>query len=178
MSKKSFIRKIIDNSLDTGGQVWDALGEATRRAGNDIADSASKTKLEFQIGVVDKEITACYTEIGKRYVEYMMSNDGDAPGYDVMHEPLEEILSKFLYKEKLEEEIAAIDRKSEQMASDASRLVISAPTTEQALADFQKSKELLDKLLLNGSLSRTDYYKQLSGIQQSLQNALLKQIES
>ncbi|MBQ9479754.1 MAG: hypothetical protein IJ668_09080 [Selenomonadaceae bacterium] len=133
------IGKMLHNSIDFGGRVADAVGDAFNRTGEDIGESAAQAALAMKISVVDNEIKECYEEIGRRIVLHIRQTRS-SPTMEVFGEPLRAAMAKIVYKEQLESELAERER------LDA---LLSGPLRDMKLQ--------LDRALASGVITQQEY---------------------
>ena len=68
-----FFKKLLTNSVNLTKQVGSALGDAANKTGTDAKNSFDITKLEMEIGTIDKECDKIYVSIGRKYVETLIA---------------------------------------------------------------------------------------------------------
>lgn len=140
------IGKVLHGSIDLGGKIVDAMGDAVNRTGQAINESAAQTSLQVKINVVDSEIEECYREIGRRVVNHIRTTRS-SPNLTVYGEPLRNAIAKTVYKEQLEAELAARERQDEVMSG-----------------AFGDMKRQLDQALAAGLITQQEYDTKLLNV--------------
>lgn len=133
------IGKMLHGSIDLGGKIVDAMGDAVSNTGRAINESAAQTSIQLKINVVNSEIEECYKEIGKRIVTHIRQTR-TSPTMEVFGEPLRSAITKTVYKEQLEAELAERERQDEVMSG-----------------AFGDMKRQLDQALAAGLLTQQEY---------------------
>lgn len=116
--------------------------------------------LRSQITVINQELDSAYTQIGRKYVEYVAETN-EMPGIDVS-DILKMIDPKLTKKQDLEKKIIQLEKEIKQKKVVRER----AAAEEEFLAEKQK----LDKALAMDLLTQEEYDQRISAARKRVDN--------
>lgn len=142
--------------------LFDKISKSASNVGNAVAKTAGKlgssavvatqeqtelVNLRSQVNVISQELDSAYTQIGRKYVDYVIESS-EMPGIDVS-DILKLIEPKLTKKQNLEKQIIQMEKEIKQ--KDALR--------EKAAAEekFLEEKKKLDKALGMDLLTQEEY---------------------
>lgn len=138
------------------------------KAATDMANSVSTTareqgninSIEKEIGVLNSEIDIAYTQIGRRFVEYVIDRK-EMPGIDVS-DILSMLEPKMSRKAELESERVEIEKRLKDMA-----LIQEKNRLEE---EFRREKEKLDRGLAMDIISKVEYDQKINQYKKRIDN--------
>lgn len=160
--------KITKTATNLGKGVLDSTVSAGSRAGAAAQDQSELAALKMQLNVIEQELDASYTQVGRRYVEYVIET-GDMPGIDVT-DILKLIDPKLTQKDELDKKIIELEKKIKNTAVLRER--------QAAEEEFQKEKAKLDHALAMEVITQDDYDVKLAIVRKKVDNfELIRKIE-
>ena len=123
-------------------------------------DQSELAGLKMQVNVIEQELEASYTQIGRRYVDYVIAS-GDMPGIDVS-DLLKLMDPKLEKKDELEKQIIELEKKIKNNAVLREK--------QAAEAEFLQEKGKLDKALAMDIISQDEYDAKLAVAQKKMDN--------
>ena len=141
------------SALNTAANVGSTVGVAAQ-------DQSELTGLKMQVNVIEQELEASYSQIGRRYVEYVI-NTGEMPGIDVS-DLLKLMDPKLTKKAELEAQIIELEKKIKNNAVLREKQAVEA--------EFLQEKTKLDKALAMDIISQEEYDAKLSVAQKKVDN--------
>ena len=141
------------STLNTATKVGSNVGVAAQ-------DQSELASLKMQVNVIDQELDASYVQIGRKYVDYVLTS-GEMPGIDVS-DILKLIDPKMTQKQELQQKIIELEKK----IKDAAVLREKQAVEEE----FLKEKDKLDKALAMDVLSQEDYAAKLASAKKKVDN--------
>lgn len=153
--------------------IFDKVAQKTANVGKSVAGSAAKVgssvvsttqeqtelvQLKSKVNVIEQELCASYTIIGRKFVEYVIET-GEMPGIDIS-DLIPVIEPKLANKKEIEDDIIKLEKE----IKDKSVL----REKQQAEEDFLKEKAKLDKALAMDVISQDEYDSKLSVLQKKL----------
>lgn len=147
------------------------LAKAKNVAADKVSDAASSVAtvakeqtelatLKAEINVIDKELNASYSMVGKKFVEYVIATQ-EMPGIDVS-DILKWIDPKVTRKKELEDEIIVVEKRNKEQ-----KLLREKQQAEQEYID---EKEKLDKALAMDIIDEEIYKSKLAVQKKKLDN--------
>ena len=144
------------------------MTESFTKAATDMANSVSTTareqgninNIEKEIGVLNSEIDSAYTQVGRRFVEYVIENK-EMPGIDVS-DILSMLEPKMSRKSELESERIEIEKRLKDMA-----LIQEKSRLEE---EFRIEKEKLDRGLSMDIISKPEYDQKINQYRKRIDN--------
>ena len=134
-----------------------AVGSSVGVAAQDQSELAG---LKMQVNVIEQELEASYTQIGRRYVDYVIAS-GEMPGIDVS-DLLKLMDPKLEKKDELEKQIIELEKKIKNNAVLREK--------QAAEAEFLQEKGKLDKALAMDIISQDEYDAKLAVAQKKMDN--------
>jgi hypothetical protein len=128
------------SAVSTAANVGSSVGVAAQ-------DQSELAALKMQVNVIEQELEASYSQIGRKYVEYVIAS-GEMPGIDVS-DLLKLMDPKLTQKAELEAKIIALEKKIKDNAVLREK--------QAAEAEFLAEKAKLDKALGMDVLSQEEY---------------------
>ena len=141
------------STLNTATKVGSNVGVAAQ-------DQSELASLKMQVNAIDQELDASYVQIGRKYVDYVLTS-GEMPGIDVS-DILKLIDPKMTQKQELQQKIIELEKK----IKDAAVLREKQAVEEE----FLKEKDKLDKALAMDVLSQEDYAAKLASAKKKVDN--------
>lgn len=153
--------------------IFDKVAQKTANVGKSVAGSAAKVgssvvsstqeqaelvQLKSKVNVIEQELSASYSIVGKKFVEFVVAT-GEMPGIDIS-DLFPVIEPKLTEKKELEEKIIKLEKEVKNKAVLREK--------QQAEEEFQKEKGKLDKALAMDVISQDEYNSKLSVIQKKL----------
>lgn len=138
----------------------DKVGDVASSVANAAKEQAELASLKAEINVVDRELNASYSLVGKKYVEYVIATQ-EMPGIDVS-DILKWIDPKVTRKKELEEEIIVVEKRNKEQ-----KLLREKQQAEQ---EYIEEKEKLDKALAMEIIDEEIYNTKLSAQKKKLDN--------
>ena len=133
------------SALNTASNVGSTVGVAAQ-------DQSELASLKMQVNVIEQELDSSFVQIGRRYVDYVLSS-GEMPGIDVS-DILKLIDPKMEQKQELEKQIIALEKKIKDNA-----VLREKQMAEQA---YLEEKSKLDKALAMDIISQDEYDAKLA----------------
>lgn len=155
---------IFDKAMKTAKNVGNSIGGATANVGSSLGtsvqDNSELAGLKMQINVIEQELQAAYSQIGKKYIDYVIKS-GEMPGIDVS-DLLKLMGPKIEKKQELEKQVIELEKRMKE--KDVLR--------EKALAEqeFNTEKEKLDKALAMEIISQDEYNSKLETARKKVNN--------
>lgn len=151
---------LFDKVTQTGKNIASATGKAFGNAAINVGSAAATTAkeqgelagLKSEINVIEKELDASYSMIGRKYVDFVISS-GEMPGIDVS-DILKMMEPKVERKQELEAKIIELEKRIKEKDELRGK--------QAAEQEFLAGKEKLDKALAMGVLDQTDYDAKLA----------------
>ncbi|MGN0612632.1 MAG: hypothetical protein ACI4JB_01905 [Porcipelethomonas sp.] len=144
---------IIKSKRKTVGKVGSNATAATQ-------EQAELVSLRSQINVIDQELDSAYTQIGRKYVEYVVETN-EMPGIDVS-DILKMIDPKLTKKQELEQKIIQLEKEIKQK-----KIVREKAAAEE---EFLAQKQKLDKALAMELLSQEEYDEKVAVARKRVDN--------
>jgi hypothetical protein len=155
---------IFDKAMKTAKSVGNNIGGTAVKVGSNVGssvqDNSELAGIKMQINTIEQELQAAYSQIGKRYVDYIIET-GDTGGIDVA-DLLKLMEPKMAQKQDLETKAIELEKKIKE--KDALR---EKAAVEQ---EFQAEKEKLDKALAMDIISQEDYNEKLAIAKKKVDN--------
>lgn len=139
--------KVQKTAANIGKTVATSAGNVGSSVGVAAQDQSELVSLKMQVNVIEQELESSYIQIGRRYVEYVISS-GEMPGIDVS-DILKLIDPKLTKKDELEKEIIELEKKIKDGAVLREK--------QAAEEEYLNEKAKLDKALAMDILSQDDY---------------------
>lgn len=145
-----------------------AMKESFTKVAVDVANNASTTareqeninNIKKEIGVLNSEINVAYTQIGKKFMEYVLKNN-EIPGIDIS-DILRVLEPKMERKIELEAQMVEIEKRLKDMA-----IIQEKNRLEE---EFAKEKEKLDKALVMGIVDDIEYDQKINKYKKKIDN--------
>lgn len=142
---------LFDKVTKTVSNVGSSVAKTAATVGSNAAVSAQEqselVSLKSQVNVIEQELNSSYIQIGRKYVDYVISS-GDMPGIDVS-DILKLIDPKMTKKQELEQKIIELEKEIKQ------KNVLREK--QQAEEEFLAEKSKLDKALGMDVITQEDY---------------------
>lgn len=144
------------------------MTESFTKVATDMANSVATTareqgninNIEKEIGVLNSEIDTAYTQVGRRFVDYVIEKK-EMPGIDVS-DILSMLEPKMSRKSELELERIEIQKRLKDMA-----LIQEKNRLEE---EFRTEKEKLDRGLAMDILSKVEYDQKVNQYRKRIEN--------
>ncbi len=163
---------MFDKLQKTASKMGSTISKTAGRVGSSAAlatqEQAELVSLRSEINVINQELEAAYTQIGRKYVDYVVTS-GEMPGIDVS-DILTLIEPKMAKKQDLEKQIITLEK--EIKTKDIMR--------EKAAAEeaFLAEKTKLDRALAMDLLTQEEYDAKLATARKRVDNfELIRKIE-
>ena len=152
--------KIAKTAKNIGNSVAKTAGNVGSSATTATVEQTELVSLRSQINVINQELDAAYTQIGRKYVEYVIETS-EMPGIDVS-DILKLIDPKLTKKAEMEARIIQLEKEIKQ--KDILR--------EKAVAEeaFLAEKQKLDKALGMELLTQEEYDEKISVAKKRVDN--------
>ena len=148
--------KVTQAGKNIASTTGKAVGNVAVNVGSEAANTAKEqgelAGLKAEINVIEKELDASYSMIGRKYVDFVISS-GEMPGIDVS-DILKMMEPKIERKQELEAKMIEVEKRIKE--KDALR------DKQAAEQEYLEGKEKLDKALAMGILDQADYDAKLS----------------
>ena len=159
---------LFDKVSQAGKNLASSTGQAVGKAAVSVGSSAATTAkeqgelagLKAEITVIEKELDASYSMIGKKYVDYVAVS-GEMPGIDVS-DILKMMDPKLERKQELQAKIIELEKRIKEKD-----LLRDKQAAEQ---EYIAGKEKLDKALAMGVLDQSDYDQKLAELAKKRDN--------
>jgi len=159
---------LFDKVSQAGKNLASSTGQAVGKAAVSVGSSAATTAkeqgelagLKAEINVIEKELDASYSMIGKKYVDYVAVS-GEMPGIDVS-DILKMMDPKLERKQELQAKIIELEKRIKEKD-----LLRDKQAAEQ---EYIAGKEKLDKALAMGVLDQSDYDQKLAELAKKRDN--------
>ncbi len=138
----------------------DKVSDAASSVATVAKEQTELATLKAEINVIDKELNASYSMVGKKFVEYVIETQ-EMPGIDVS-DILKWIDPKVSRKKELEEEIIVVEKRNKEQ-----KLLREKQQAEQ---EYIEEKEKLDKALAMDIIDEDIYNSKLSVHKKKLDN--------
>lgn len=152
--------KISKSAANVGNAVAKTAGKVGSNAVVSTQEQTELVSLRSQVNVISQELDSAYTQIGRKYVDYVIES-GDMPGIDVS-DILKLIDPKLTKKMELEQQIIQLEKEIKQ--KDVLR--------EKAAAEekFLEEKQKLDKALGMDLLTQEEYDEKIAVARKKVDN--------
>lgn len=145
-----------------------AMKESFTKVAVDVANNASTTareqeninNIKKEIGVLNSEINVAYTQIGKKFMDYVLEHN-EIPGIDIS-DILRVLEPKMERKIELEAQMVEIEKRLKDMA-----IIQEKNRLEE---EFAKEKEKLDKALAMGIVDDIEYDQKINKYRKKIDN--------
>ena len=155
---------LFDKISKTASSVGKSVINTTANVGSSVGvaaqDQSELAALKMQVNVIDQELESSYTQIGRRYVDYVIAS-GEMPGIDVA-DILKLIDPKLTQKQELEEKIIALEKKIKDNA-----VVREKQAAEE---EYLQEKAKLDKALAMDVIDQAEYDAKLACAKKKVDN--------
>lgn len=138
----------------------DKVGDVASSVATVAKEQTELATLKSEINVIDRELNASYSMVGKKYVDYVISTQ-EMPGIDVS-DILKWIDPKVTRKKELEEEIVVVEKRNKEQKLLREK--------QQAEEDYINEKEKLDKALAMEIIDEEIYNSKLLVHKKKLDN--------
>lgn len=163
-----FFDKVTKTATNIGKSAMNTAANVGSTAGVAAQDQSELAALKMQVNVIQQELDASYTLIGRKYVDYVISS-GEMPGIDIS-DTLKLIDPKLTQKDELEKQIIELEKKIKNNAILREK--------QAAEEEFLQEKERLDKALAMEVLSQDEYNIKLAIAQKKVDNfELIRKID-
>lgn len=152
--------KAMKTAQNVGSGVMNTATNVGSNVGTSVQDNSEVAALKMQINTVDQELDAAYTQVGRKYVDYV-AKTGEMPGIDIS-DLLKLIDPKLARKEELEKQLIEVEKRIKE----SNALRDKARVEEEFLAE----KEKLDKALAMDVISQEDYDAKISIARKKVDN--------
>lgn len=160
--------KVVKTASNVGKSAMSAAANVGSTVGTAAQDQSELASLKMQVNVIDQELDSSFVQVGRRYVDYVVSS-GEMPGIDVS-DILKLIGPKMESKKALEAQIVALEKKIKDNA-----VLREKQMAEQAYLD-EKTK--LDRALAMEVLSQAEYDEKLAVAKKRYDNfELIRRVE-
>ena len=144
------------------------MKESFTKVAVDVANNASTVvreqgninNIRKEIGTLNSEIDAAYTQIGKKYLDFILANN-QIPGIDIS-DILRMLEPKMTRKAELEAEMVEIEKRLKDMA-----IIQEKNKLED---EFMKEKEKLDKALAMNIIDDIEYDQKINKYRRRIDN--------
>ena len=143
----AFFDKVTKAATNLGKSAVNTAATVGSNVGVAAQDQSELAALKMQVNVIEQELDASYVQIGRKYIDYVIST-GEMPGIDVS-DILKLMDPKLTQKEELEQKIIALEKKIKDNAVLREK--------QAAEAEFLQEKAKLDKALAMDILTQNDY---------------------
>ena len=147
------VTKVANNIGKSAANVGSSVGVATQ-------DRSELASLKMQVNVIEQELAASYSQIGKKYVDHVIAS-GEMPGIDVS-DILKLMDPKLTQKAELEKQIIALEKKIKDNAVLRDK--------QAAEAEFQAEKTKLDKALAMEIITQKEYDQKITIAMKKVEN--------
>lgn len=138
------------------------------QAGVAVQDQTELAELKMQVNVIQQELDSSYVQIGRKYVDYVISS-GEMPGIDVS-DILRLIDPKITQKNELEGKIIELEKKIKNNA-----ILREKQAVEES---FLQEKAKLDRALAMEIITQDDYNVKLAIARKKVDNfELIRKVE-
>lgn len=163
-SSSEKIERIKNKSKKKIEKVKNSTADMVTDAASTVATVAKEqtelATLKSEINVIDKDLNASYSMVGRKYVEYVVETQ-EMPGIDVS-DILKWIDPKITRKKELEAEVIEVEKRNKEQ-----KLLREKQQAEQ---DYINEKEKLDKALAMEIIDEDIYNSKLSAQKKKLDN--------
>ncbi|MDY6017386.1 MAG: hypothetical protein SPI97_07205 [Oscillospiraceae bacterium] len=163
-SSSEKIERIKNKSKKKIEKVKNSTADMVTDAASTVATVAKEqtelATLKSEINVIDKDLNASYSMVGRKYVEYVVETQ-EMPGIDVS-DILKWIDPKITRKKELEAEVIEVEKRNKEQ-----KLLREKQQAEQ---DYINEKEKLDKALAMEIIDEDIYNSKLSVQKKKLDN--------
>ena len=163
-SSSEKIERIKNKSKKKIEKVKNSTADMVTDAASTVATVAKEqtelATLKSEINVIDKDLNASYSMVGRKYVEYVAETQ-EMPGIDVS-DILKWIDPKITRKKELEAEVIEVEKRNKEQ-----KLLREKQQAEQ---DYINEKEKLDKALAMEIIDEDIYNSKLSAQKKKLDN--------
>ena len=155
---------IFDKLQKTATTIGKSAATTAANVGSNVGasaqDQAELAGLKRQLNVVEQELNASYSQIGRKYVDYVVAS-GEMPGIDV-YDILKLMDPKLEQKQTLEQQIIELEKKIKNATILREK--------QAAENEFLQEKTKLDRALGMEVLSQEEYDAKLAVAQKRLDN--------
>lgn len=160
--------KVVKTATTMGKSALNAASNVGSTVGVAAQDQSELAALKMQVNVIEQELDSSFVQIGRRYVDYVVSS-GEMPGIDVS-DILKLIDPKMSQKQELEKQIIALEKKIKDNA-----VLREKQLAEQSYLD-EKAK--LDKALAMDIISQDEYNAKVATAKKKYDNfELIRKVE-
>ena len=156
----SLFDKVTKAASNIGKSVLSTASNVGSTVGAAAQDQSELAALKMQVNVIEQELNSSYTQIGRKYVNYVIAT-GEMPGIDVT-DILKLIDPKLTQKDDLEQQIIVLEKKIKDNA-----VLREKQAAEEA---FLQEKNKLDKALAMDVLSQDEYDVKLAIAKKKVDN--------
>ena len=152
--------KVTKTATNLGKSAVSTATAAGSVVGAAAQDQSELAGLKMQLNVVDQELSSSYAQIGRKYVDYVISS-GEMPGIDVS-DILKLIEPKMEQRNDLDAKIIALEKKIKDAA-----ILREKKAAEE---EFLQVKQKLDHALAMDVISQADYDAKISVAKKKVDN--------
>ena len=139
--------KVTKTATNIGKSALSSAANVGSTVGVAAQDQSELAGLKMQVNVIEQELDASFVQIGRKYVDYVISS-GEMPGIDVT-DILKLIDPKLTQKQDLEKQIIELEKKIKNNA-----VLREKQAAEEA---YLAEKAKLDKALAMDIITQEDY---------------------
>lgn len=136
-----------DNFKVMTNSVTKSATDLMNSVSTEVKEQDNKARINREMGAIDTEIDAAYTQIGRKYVEYYIQNQ-ESTGLDVS-DLLKMLEPKLARKAELNAELIEIEKRVKDMAL--------LKEKNKLEAEFTAEKEKLDRALAMDVITQGEY---------------------
>lgn len=164
----SYLDNLLNVGKNLGSQIGNALSNTRDQTFVSAKNSAKRSSIEMEIGMLEQDLNLAYTSIGRIYVEHLIATR-TAPTIPIK-ETLVQVLTKMKQKKILEEELAELELQDQTQMLMAEKMKY-----EQ---EFLEKRTKLEKALSLGLISEEEFSEKINQNRVRLQNfEAIKKIE-
>ncbi len=136
-----------NNLKNTAGALGKGAMNVVNTGATDAKDASELAEIQRELSAIENDITSGYTQVGKRYVDYVVKTS-EMPGVDVS-DILKMLEPKFERREELQAKVIEIEKRRK----DRTLLQEKSAVEAQVQAEIEK----LDKALAMDLIGRDEY---------------------
>ena len=160
--------KVVKTATNVGKSALNTASNVGSTVGVAAQDQSELASLKMQVNVIEQELDSSFVQIGRRYVDYVVTS-GEMPGIDVS-DILKLIEPKMEQKQELEQQIIALEKKIKDNA-----ILREKQAAEQT---YLEEKGKLDKALAMDVISQDKYDAKLAVAKKKFDNfELIRKVE-
>ena len=169
-----------DNFKVMTNSVAKSASNIMNTVSTEIKEQENISRIHKEMSAIDTEITAAYTQIGRKYVDYVIKNQEDT-GLD-MTDLLKILEPKFVRKEELDTELIEIQKRLKDM------LILQEKNKLES--EFVLEKEKFNRALAMGVITqleydqkvkqhrkRIDFFEEIKNIEQQFDLGIITRVE-